>query len=187
MIAATNNESKLREIRAILNEYKIYSLKDRNIAVEVEEDQDTFLGNAKKKAQEIYNLTHEEVIADDSGICINALDGFPGVLTHRFLGKNATTEMRNNYLIEKTNEYSDRSAKVICCIVYYNGTEMIACNGILEGFIAKERRGQNNFGFDEIFELSDGRTLAELPPTEKNKISARSLALQELKRKLTKN
>ena len=186
MIVATNNEGKLREIRAILSEYKIYSLKDKNIEIDVEEDQDSFLGNAKKKAQEIYDLTHEEVIADDSGICINALDGFPGVLTHRFLGENATPEMRNNYLIAKTNEYSDRSAKVVCCIVYYNGKEMIACNGIIDGFIAKERRGQNNFGFDEIFEISDGRTLAELSPEEKNKMSARSLALQELKRQLTK-
>ena len=187
MIAATNNEGKLREIREILNDYKIDSLKDRNISIDVVEDQNTFLGNATKKAQEIYNITHEEVIADDSGLCINALDNFPGVLTHRFLGENATKEMRNNYLIEKTNECSDRSAKVVCYIVYYNGKETIIGKGILNGFISKNRRGLNGFGFDEIFELPNGKTLAELTSDEKNKISARALALQDLKRKLTKN
>ena len=183
MIAATNNEGKLREIREILNDYKIASLKDRNISIDVEEDQETFLGNATKKAQEIYNITHEEVIADDSGLCIKALD----VLTHRFLGENATKEMRNNYLIEKTNEHCDRRAKIVCCIVYYDGVKTIASEGIIQGTISKERRGENGFGFDEIFELEDGRTIAELPLDEKNKISARALALNDLKRKLIKN
>ena len=187
VIAATNNEGKLREIRAILNDYKIDSLKDRNISIDVVEDQDTFLGNAIKKAQEIYNITHEDVIADDSGLCINALDGFPGVLTHRFLGEEATDEMRNNYLIEKTNKCTNRSAKVICYIVYYNGKETIVGEGILNGFISKNRRGLNGFGFDEIFELQNGKTLAELSSDEKNEVSARALALKDLKRKLAKN
>ncbi len=186
MIVATNNEGKLKEIREILDCYKIDSLKDKNILIDVEEDQKTFLGNAKKKAQEIYNITHEATIADDSGLCINALNGFPGVLTHRFLGENATDEMRNNYLIEKTNQYTDRSAKVVCYIVYYNGQDTIVGEGILNGFISKNRRGENGFGFDEIFELKNGKTLAELTPDEKNEVSARSLALKDLKRKLMK-
>lgn len=187
MIAATNNEGKLREIREILNGYQIDSLKDKNILIDVVEDQNTFLENAKKKAQEIYNIAHEEVIADDSGLCINALDGFPGVLTHRFLGEEATDEMRNNYLIEKTNKCTDRSAKVVCYIVYYNGKETIIGEGFLNGFISKNRRGLNGFGFDEIFELQNGKTLAELTPDEKNEVSARALALKDLKRKLIKN
>ena len=187
MIAATNNEDKLREIREILSDYEIYSLKDKNIYIDVEEDKDTFLENAKKKAQEIYNITHEETIADDSGLCINALDGFPGVFTHRFLGEDATDEMRNIYLIEKTNEHSNRSAKVMCYIVYYDGKRTIIGEGILNGFISKDRRGINGFGFDEIFELENGKTLAELTPSEKNEVSARALALKDLKRKLKKN
>lgn len=186
MIAATNNKGKLKEIREILNCYKIYSLKDKEIFIDVVEDQKTFLENAKKKAQEIYNIAHEEVIADDSGLCINALNGFPGILTHRFLGEETTDEMRNNYLIEKTNECNNRSAKVICCIVYYNGKEIIVGEGVLNGFIAKNRRGLNGFGFDEIFELQNGKTLAELTPDEKNEISARALALKDLKRKLNR-
>ncbi len=184
MIAATNNQGKLKEIKKILESYKIYSLKERNINIDVEEDQDTFLGNATKKAKEIYNITREETIADDSGLCINALNGFPGVLTHRFLGEDATDETRNTALIEKANQCDDRSAKVVCCIVYYDGKRTVVGEGVINGFISKERRGTNGFGFDEIFELENGQTLAELTPEEKNKVSARALALQDLKRKL---
>ena len=184
MIAATNNKGKLKEIREILDNYNIYSLKDKNIDIDVVEDKDTFLENAKKKAIDIYKLTKESTIADDSGLCINALNGFPGVLTHRFLGDNATDEMRNNYLINKMNDYKDRSAKVVCCIVYYDGENTIIGEGVINGFIAKNRRGSNGFGFDEIFELESGKTLAELTSIEKNKISARALALEDLKLKL---
>jgi len=169
MILATNNKGKLDEIRKILNEFDIYSLKEKGINIDVVEDRDTFLGNASKKAQEIYDITHEEVIADDSGLCIDALNGFPGVLTHRFLGEDATDKMRNLYLIKEVNKYENRKAKVVCILVYYNGTELIYGEGILEGYIAKECRGNNGFGFDEIFGLPNGLTLAELTPEEKKK------------------
>lgn len=186
MIVATNNKGKLEEIKKILSEYKIYSLKEKGINVDVIEDQDTFLGNAKKKAMKIYEISHEEIIADDSGLCINALNGYPGVMTHRFLGKDATDRMRNEYLINEINKHTDRSAEVICNLVYYNGSDIIIGEGILKGFIAKECKGLNGFGFDEIFELPNGLTLAELTPEEKNKISARALAIEDLKKKLIK-
>ena len=184
MILASNNKGKLEEIRKILNEYQIYSLKDKNIDIDVEEDQDTFIGNATKKAKEIYEIAHEEVIADDSGLCINALDGFPGVMTHRFLGDDASDEERNNYLINEVNKYEDRSAQVVCNLVYFDGNETIIGEGILNGYIAKEQRGTNGFGFDSIFELPNGKTLAELTPDEKNEVSARALAASDLKSKL---
>ncbi len=187
MIIATNNKGKLNEIKKILSEYKIYSLKEKNIDIDVVEDQDTFVGNAKKKAMEIYELTKEEVIADDSGLCISALDGFPGVMTHRFLGDDATDKERNEYLINEVNKYNDRSAQVVCDLVYYNGEEVIVGEGILEGSISKEARGANGFGFDEIFELPNGLTLAELTSDEKNEVSARALAAKELKKKLEQN
>ena len=186
MILATNNKGKLEEIRKILTDYKIYSLKDKNIDIDVEEDQDTFLGNAMKKAKEIYEISHEETIADDSGLCINCLDGFPGVMTHRFLGDDATDRMRNDYLINEVNKYEDRSAQVVCNLVYYDGEKEIVGEGILKGFISKECRGNNGFGFDEIFELPNGLTLAELSSDEKNSVSARSLAINDLKKKLKK-
>lgn len=184
MILATNNKGKLEEIRTILKDYKIYSLKDKNINVEVEEDRDSFLGNAMKKAKEIYDISHEETIADDSGLCINCLNGFPGVMTHRFLGDDATDRVRNEYLINEVNKYEDRSAQVVCNLVYYDGEKTIVAEGVLNGFISKECRGNNGFGFDEIFELPNGLTLAELSSDEKNSISARSLALNDLKKKL---
>ncbi|MCX4365283.1 MAG: RdgB/HAM1 family non-canonical purine NTP pyrophosphatase [Bacilli bacterium] len=184
IIIATNNKGKIEEIKKILNEYEIYSLKERNIDIDVVEDQDTFLGNAQKKAFEIYELTGEETIADDSGLCIDALDGFPGVMTHRFLGDYASDTMRNEYLINELNKYSNRSAQVICKLVYYNGKDIVVGEGVLKGFIAKECRGINGFGFDEIFELSNGLTLAELSADEKNKVSARGLAAKDLKKKL---
>ena len=183
MILATNNKGKLEEIRKILEDYKINSLKDKNINVDVEEDKDTFLENAKQKAEEIYKIAKEETIADDSGLCINCLNGFPGVMTHRFLGENATDRMRNEYLINEVNKYKDRSAQVVCVLVYYDGEKKIVGEGILNGFISKECRGTNGFGFDEIFELEDGRTLAELSADEKNEISARKKALENLKEK----
>lgn len=184
MIIATNNKGKLEEIRNILQGYEIYSLKDKNIDIDVEEDEDSFLGNARKKAIEIYKISNEETIADDSGLCINCLNDFPGVMTHRFLGDDATDRMRNEYLINEVNKYNDRRAQVVCNLVYYDGTNEIIGEGILNGFISKECRGKNGFGFDEIFELPNGLTLAELSPNEKNEISARSIAIKDLKQKM---
>ena len=184
MIIATNNKGKIEEIKKILKDDQVFSLKEKNIMIDVEEDKNSFLENAEKKAIEIYNIAKEETIADDSGLCINCLNGFPGVMTHRFLGENATDRMRNEYLINEVNKYEDRSAQVVCNIVYYDGKKKIIGEGILNGFISKECRGDNGFGFDEIFELLSGLTLAEISSDEKNKISARSLAIKDLEEKL---
>lgn len=186
MILASNNQGKLREIKEILNEIEIKTLKEANINIEVEEDQDTFYGNALKKAKEIYELTKEATISDDSGLCVDALNDWPGVLTHRFLGEDKTDRERNLAIIEKVNDLpkDKRSAKVVCNIVYYDNGEIIVGEGIINGYISEEPRGNNGFGFDEIFVLENGKTLAELTPEEKNNISARSLALQDLKQKL---
>ena len=187
MIVASNNEGKLREIKEIFKEKELKSLKEANVFIDVEEDQDTFYGNALKKAKEIYELTKEETISDDSGLCVNSLNDWPGVLTHRFLGEDKTDRERNLAIIEKCIDLEDRSAKVVCNIVYYNNGEIVVGEGIINGYIAKEIRGENGFGFDEIFELENGKTLAELTPEEKNDISARSLALNDLKNKLENN
>ena len=184
MIVATNNQGKLREIKEIFNDMELKTLKEAGIFIEVEEDQDTFYGNALKKAKEIYELSHEATISDDSGLCVNCLNDWPGVLTHRFLGEDKTDRERNLAIIERCNELDDRSAKVVCNIVYYNDGEIIVGEGIINGYISKEVRGENGFGFDEIFELENGKTLAELTPEEKNNLSARSLALKDLKDKL---
>lgn len=186
MIVATNNQGKLREIKEIFNDIELKTLKEAGIDVEVEEDQDTFYGNALKKAKEIYNLSNEETISDDSGICIDELNDWPGVLTHRFLGEDKTDRERNLAIIEKCKNLENRSAKVVCNIVYYNNGEVVKGEGIIKGKITLNPRGDNGFGFDEIFELENGKTLAELSPNEKNKVSARYLALIDLKGKLDK-
>lgn len=184
IILATNNNGKIKELQQILKEYKLLSLKEANINVEVEEDRDTFEGNALKKAEEICKIANKTCIADDSGLCVDALDGFPGVYTARFLGEDATQEQRNNYILEKLEgtKKEQRTAKVVTCIaiVKPNGEEKTYI-GELNGYIAENRRGDNGFGFDEIFELDNGKTLAELDKEDKNRISSRSVALEKLK------
>ncbi len=184
MIVATSNKNKLEEMRKLFPEYSLASLKERKITWKVIEDTDSFLGNASKKAKEIYEVGKEETLADDSGLCIDVLHGFPGVETQRFLGENASDEERNQYLIKKVDSYDNRSAQVICVLAYYDGNDLLYGEGILKGTIAKECRGTNGFGFDAIFELPNGKTLAELTAEEKNKISARALAAEDLRKKL---
>lgn len=185
MIFATNNQNKLKEMKRILSDFEIRGLKESNIEIEVDEDQDTFYGNALKKAKEIYEVAHEPVIADDSGLCIPILNDWPGVLTHRFLGEEATEIDRNNAILDKMKNYrgEDRTAHFICQLVYYDG-EILEAKGVVKGKIALERRGENVFGFDEIFELESGKTYAELTLEKKNEISARAQAARELYEKL---
>lgn len=211
MILATNNKNKIREIKQILSIHEIKSLSEVNVDIDVEEDQDTFYGNASKKAREIFEVVNEPVIADDSGICIDALENWPGVMTHRFLGDNASDRDRNIAIIEKMNDLEGeaRKASVVCSLVLHDGRRYIDGKGVLRGFITNEPRGENGFGFDEIFEISyiefdekskitaqeketlenllqtiKGKTLAELTPEEKNQISARYIATLDLKNKI---
>lgn len=186
MIFASNNKGKIKEIKSIFNEEEIISLKEANVDIEVAEDADSFYGNALKKAKEIFELTNIPVIADDSGICIDALNDWPGVLTHRFAGEEASDEERNNIIVNKLDNEPNKKAKVICNLIYYDGTNIIVGEGILKGNIVSPR-GTNGFGFDPIFELESGKTLAELTSEEKNITSARYLAALDLKRKLQSN
>ena len=186
VVIATNNTGKIKEIKEILKDYEILTLKDMNSEIEVEEDRDTFEGNAMKKAKEIANVLKMPVIADDSGLCIDVLKGWPGVHTARFLGENATQEQRNNAILEKMKKEQKRTARVICCMAYYEDGNFILGKGEVEGKIATKKRGKNGFGFDEIFELPNGKTFAELTLDEKNQISHRKLALQDLKENLQK-
>ena len=113
------------------------------------------------------------------------LNNWPGVLTQRFLGEGKTERERNLAIIGKCSTLENRKAKVICTIVYYDNGEIVIGEGVINGFISTIPRGENGFGFDEIFLLENGKTLAELTPKEKNHVSARFLALQDLKSKLS--
>ena len=189
IIVATNNKGKLKEIREILTDYELLSLEEVGINVKVKEDENTFRGNSLKKANEIFKVANMPCIADDSGLCIDVFDGWPGVETARFLGNKASQEDRNKYILEKMQDKSgeERNAKVVCDIAYVDNENTTVVEGIIEGKISKEERGSNGFGFDSIFELEDGRTLAELSEKEKNDVSSRRIALEKLKKQLHKN
>lgn len=190
ILVASTNEGKIREIKEILRNNEIITLNDIKNTVEVIENGNTFEENAKKKAKEIYNLTLVPCIADDSGICIKKYNGWPGVKTARFLGQekvgNSHSRERNEFILNKMKglEREERKVDYITVIAYYDGKQFKIGKGILSGYIAKQARGSNGFGFDEIFELEDGTTLAELNSEEKNKISSRKKALEEIKRQI---
>lgn len=189
IVVATNNEGKLKEIKSVLgNEFKILSLKDANCEIEVEEDGDTFEENALKKAREVYERVKMPCLADDTGLCIDYFDGWPGIRTARFLGEKVSKEERNDYILSKMKETKEeeRKAKVITSLaLVIDRKQEIVSEGQLEGYIAREKKGQNGFGFDEIFELETGNTLAELSLEEKNKLSSRKKALENLKEKIS--
>lgn len=186
IVVATNNKGKLKEIKEILNEYELLSLEEVGVNIKVKEDAKTFKGNALKKAREVFRATSKPSIADDSGLCIDILGGFQGVETARFLGDKATQEDRNRYILEKMKEKNgeERKAKVVCDIAYVDNKNEFVVEGVITGKIAKEERGDNGFGFDPIFELESGKTLAELSEYEKNEVSSRRIALEKLKRSL---
>lgn len=190
ILVASTNKGKIKEIKDILEKWEIITLNDIKNAVKVIEDGKTFEENAKKKAKQLYEYTNIPCIADDSGICIKEYEGWPGVRTARFLGEgkvgNQYAKQRNQYILDKMKGLEKKRRKVdnITAIAYYDGKEFQVAEGILSGYIAKEAKGENGFGFDEIFEIEDGRTLAELKPEEKNVISSRKKALEIIKTKI---
>lgn len=188
IIIASGNKGKIREAHEILNEYNIIPISELGFDIDIEEDQDSFEGNAIKKAETIARkLDGKMCIADDSGIEIEYLNGFPGVYTKRW--HNGTDRERNLALIEKLNGVPKENRKIrfITAIAISDSKNTIVAIGKIEGYVAESPRGNNGFGFDEIFELEDGRTLAEISEKEKNEISARRKALELLKSKIKEN
>ena len=160
-------------------------MKDYDLQIEVEEDQETFEGNAIKKAKTIAKILEgRKCIADDSGIEIEYLNGFPGLETKRWL--DGTDRERNLQILKKLEGVpkEKRNIKFVSAIAISDGKNTVSAVAELEGKVANQARGKNGFGFDEIFEFEDARTLAELSKEEKNRISARRKALEILKEKL---
>lgn len=189
LILATNNSHKINEMRAILGDRfeEILSLKEAGICHETVEDADTFLGNARKKADEIAAISGCPALADDSGLSVDALDGAPGIFSARFAGEHGNDEANNALLLEKLKDKTNRKAHYTCAVViaYPDGTH-IEAEGHWYGEILEAPRGVSGFGYDPIFRPDgESRSVAEMTAEEKNKVSHRSLALGKLYRKLS--
>ena len=185
IIIATNNEGKVREFKTLLAPYgyEAVSLKDEGIKIEIEEDGETFEENAHIKAKAIYDLTHTPVIADDSGLEVEFLDGAPGVYSARYAGEGASDADRCAKVLSEMEGVAEplRKSRFVCAVYFILDDETEYCfTGTLEGSIGQEPVGKNGFGYDPIFMLPDGRSVAELSEKEKNKISHRANALNQL-------
>ena len=184
LIIASNNNHKLIEIKAILGGLfeEILSMREAGIEHETIEDDSSFMENAVKKAKEIAELSGCCALADDSGICVDALDGAPGIYSARFCGHHGDDEANNRLLLKKLEGREDRGAHYTCAIalVYPDGRQVCA-EGYMYGQIGYEEKGENGFGYDPLFFLPEyGCTAAQLSPEQKNQISHRASALHAL-------
>ena len=188
LIIASNNAHKLVEIKAILGDIfdEILSMKEAGISHETIEDGNTFMENAEKKAREIAEISGCCSLADDSGLCVDALDGAPGIYSARFSGVHGDDKANNRLLLKKLEGVKNRSAHYTCAMALYrpDGSKVTA-EGYLHGEIGFEEIGENGFGYDPLFILPElGKTTAQISPEEKNSISHRAAALKELLEKL---
>lgn len=191
IILASNNKDKVKEVKEILKEYDIISMKEAGIDVDIEENGTTFEENALIKARAIMKLTGQITMADDSGLEIDYLNKAPGVYSARFMGHDTSYDVKNKALIQKLEgvKGSDRSGRFVCAIAvcFPDGREIVK-RGTMEGLIAEEIKGDNGFGYDPIVYLPEyGKTSGELAPEEKNKISHRGKALALIKEELDKS
>lgn len=187
LVVATNNEHKLKEIRNILKDYKILSLKDINFCNSILEDENTFEGNSLKKANIVSKYCSKNTIADDSGLCISLLNGEPGVFSARY--SNEGTDDANIEKVLKKLNGKESSAKFISAItiVFTNGNHETFI-GECKGKIILEKKGKYGFGYDPIFFVEKyKKTFAEMKDIEKNEISHRRKALDKLKQYLENN
>ncbi|MDN5753770.1 MAG: RdgB/HAM1 family non-canonical purine NTP pyrophosphatase [Nitrosospira sp.] len=185
LVIASGNSGKLREIRDLLAPAGIEVLPQSafNVA-EIEEPYRTFIENALTKARHASKLTGFPALADDSGICVDALDGGPGVYSARYAGEPGSDERNNQKLVDTLRNQPDRRAHYYCVMVlvrHADDPQPIIADGAWHGEIVMEPRGEGGFGYDPYFFLPElGKTAAELPMEQKNRISHRGKALARL-------
>lgn len=192
LIFATGNKDKMKEIREILGSLpvEILSMKEAGIQAEIEEDGKSFEENALIKARAVCRLAGEMVLADDSGLEIDYLNGEPGIYSARYMGEDTSYRIKNQNLMDRLSGVPDekRTARFVCAIAaaFPDGREYVV-RGTIEGRIGYDERGENGFGYDPIFYLPDRDvSTAQLSREEKNSISHRGNALKKMKELLEK-
>ncbi|MFZ5973875.1 MAG: XTP/dITP diphosphatase [Bacillota bacterium] len=190
LLLATNNEGKRREIQAILAGFypRILTLKQAGLELDVIEDGGTFEENAMKKAVEAMRLSGMDALADDSGLCVDALGGAPGVYSARYAGEPCDDAANNGKLLEALKDVEDekRTAAFECCIALCRTDgQAFTAKGRCEGRILRAPQGENGFGYDPLFWYEPfGCTFAQASPAQKNSVSHRARALKALADKL---
>ncbi len=184
LIIASNNAHKLTEMKAILSPFfdDVQSMREAGIEHETVEDGTTFMENAVKKARELAEISGHAAIADDSGICVDALDGAPGIYSARFSGVHGDDKANNRLLLQKLQGVENRAAHYTCAIALcWPDGKMLTAEDYFYGEIGQEEKGTNGFGYDPLFFLPEyGCTSAQISPEEKNRISHRGKALRKL-------
>lgn len=187
ILVATNNAHKIQELRDLINilHCELFSMKDLNINLEIEENGSTFAENASIKATALYKYINNPeyiVIADDSGLCVDFLNGEPGIYSARFSG-GSDADNRKKLLHELKNvPIEKRSAYFNCTIALINNNNLITFEGICNGIITEKESGENGFGYDSLFFYPElNKTFAELSSEEKNQVSHRANAVKKLK------
>jgi len=185
IVLATHNQGKVREVKKFFanSSYNILSLADIDVDVDVVEDGDTFAANAAKKARQICDATGKMVLADDSGLVIDALDGAPGVDSANYMGRETPYPVRNAKILEMMASMPEeaRGARFVCVIAIARPghEDIMLADGTIEGRIAYEIAGADGFGYDPIFFVPKfGKTMAQMSIDDKNQISHRGMALQ---------
>ena len=187
LVLASNNFGKLKELKAILGDrYDVYSMREMGVCVDVEETGETFEENALIKAQALMNITKCATLADDSGLCVDALNGRPGVYSARYCGVHGDDEANNDLLLKEMDGKADRTAHYGCVVALCRpGHEPMTAYGKCTGRILTERTGNGGFGYDPLFFSDDlQESFGTADPAAKNAISHRARAIQELLKKL---
>ena len=187
IVFASNNDHKLKEIKNFIgSDYELLSLSDLGINVDIPEEEPDLEGNALSKARFIKKLTGLNVFADDTGLEVEALGGLPGVKSARFAGEEKDASANINLLLSMLGDNPNRKAKFKTVFaLIYNNQEYIM-DGVVEGSIIHEKKGDKGFGYDPVFIPCDAtKTFAEMELSEKNQISHRARALKKLCEKLS--
>jgi len=189
LVLASNNAGKVKEFQALLAPLSFEVIPQGALGIpSAEEPHQTFIENALAKARHASSASGLPALADDSGICAHALENRPGVHSARYAGEPANDAANNQKLIRELNNQSDRSAHYVCALVFVKSADdlnPLIVETTWHGVIVNEAKGSNGFGYDPYFFLPElGKTAAELDPTQKNLISHRGQALQELIRQL---